>query len=88
MSFLPALFALTVFVAGMTKVVLAQSWRARVKLLVLTASLVPLPVFAWWMAFNSLGSGWGFGLIATLLSVIIGLGAIVGWIWHSLSRRA
>ena len=88
MTYLPALFAFSILVAVITKVVLARSWRMRAKLAVLIVGLTSWPAFSWWMAFNSLGSGWGFGLVAIFLSVIVGFGVIIGSIWHLLARPA
>ena len=73
-------------VAATTKFVLMRPWRARGKLFVLFFSLIPLPATAWWLAFNSLGSGWGFGLIAIALSAIFSFGASMGWLWHVETR--
>lgn len=73
-------------IAAITKFVLARPWRARIRLLALSLSFVPLPAFAWWMAFNSLGSGWGFGLIAFAQSAIFSFGVGMGWLWHSDTR--
>jgi hypothetical protein len=51
-------------------------------------AVFPLPGFAWWMTFNSPGSGWGFALIAMFLTVALGLGTIGGLIWYAVSARA
>lgn len=75
-----------VLIAALTKLVLARQWRARIKLLVLSVGLVLLPATAWWMAFNSLGSGWGFGLVAIALTAIFSFGASMGWLWHAETR--
>ncbi|MBF9152587.1 hypothetical protein [Novosphingobium jiangmenense] len=51
-------------------------------------AVLPLPGFAWWMTFNSPGSGWGFALIAMFLTIALGLGIIGGLIWYAVSARA
>ncbi|KPF91954.1 hypothetical protein IP81_07820 [Novosphingobium sp. AAP83] len=82
------LLVLIVLPAVVTRFLLARRAALFVRLIWTLLVVCPLPVFAWWMTFNSLGSGWGFALIAMFLTVAIGLGTIVGLLWHAFSTRA
>jgi len=78
--------ALTIGIAILVKFILARQWLLRARVVVLAAILLPLPAVAWWAAFNSLGSGWGFGIIAIMLSMPVCFGIFGGAVWHFVGK--
>ena len=71
-----------------TRSVMRRPWHAGARGLGICLGAFSLPVAAWWFAFNSLGSGWGFGLIAIFVTIGALLGLSVGILWAFCSRIA
>lgn len=82
-----ALIVLMLVSTAVTRFLFSRRMSLLVRIVWTTVVVCPLPGFAWWLAFNSLGAGWGFGLIAIILTVGIGCGTIGGLIWHAFSAR-
>jgi drug/metabolite transporter (DMT)-like permease len=74
--------------AGLVRFAGARPWRPGVRFVVLAAIVGGIPALCWSFALNSLGSGAFFGLIALIVSFAGLFGAVMGWIWLSLSRKA
>lgn len=78
----------TLVVAWLLQFLWRRPWLIASRMLLSLMVVMGPPALAWNIALTSLGSGWGFGLIALILSAASFFGAIMGWIWFSLSRRA
>lgn len=83
-----AFVVLMLLSAAIARFLFSRRMSLLVRIAWTTVVVFPLPWFAWWMALNSPGSGWGFALIAILLTVGIGFGTIGGLIWYVVSTRA
>lgn len=83
-----ALIVLMLVSAAVTRFLFSRRMSLLVRIVWTTVVVCPLPGFALWLAVNSLGSGWGFGLIAMVLTLGIGFGTLGGLIWHAVSARA
>lgn len=72
--------------AAITRLVAARPWGLLYRFAALVVLLGAFPLLCWFMAVTSPGSGWFFGLIALIVTVTSLFGALMGWIWLSLSR--
>lgn len=88
MTLFVLVFLLILPFAALVRVIGACPWRLWVRFVVVVAVVGGIPALCWLFALNSLGSGWFFGLIALIVSFAGLFGAVLGWIWLSLSRKA
>jgi hypothetical protein len=77
-----ALLAISAIFAMGVRFILASKFRAGSKAGMLCVLILGPAGFAWWMAFNSPGSGWGFAIIALMISAITMFGLAAGMLWH------
>ncbi len=88
MTLLFAVLLLVLPFAAVVRLVCVRPWRLRVRVAVVVAIVAGFPALCWAFALNSSGSGWFFGLVALIVSCAGLLGAVMGWIWLSLFRKA